>query len=113
MGILVILAASLSISGCIDFGESESTTSDSQYDDDQQSSSSSSKTSTESSSSSSSSQSSSDYCSLCGGDGTVTCYNTVTGGATCYGTGIVQGGSTEGQTCRVCGGTGEIPCPNL
>lgn len=112
ISIMAILIASLSISGCIDLGDSESTTLDSQSNDDQQSSSSSSK-STKSSSSSSSSQSSSDYCSLCGGTGTVTCYNTATGGATCYGTGIVQGGPTEGQTCRVCGGTGEIPCPNL
>jgi hypothetical protein len=106
---IVILVASLSVSGCISLDDTESTTLNDQSNDQQSTSSSSKSTSTKSSSSSS--QSSSHVCSECGGTGTVTCYNSVTGGATCYGTGIVQGGSTEGHTCRVCGGTGTIICP--
>jgi len=34
-------------------------------------------------------------CPECGGVGTVTCYNTVTGGESCEGTGIVQGGQQQ------------------
>lgn len=62
-------------------------------------------------SSSSSSSQSSNVCPECGGTGEVACYNTATGGTSCAGTGIVQGGGTSGLTCRICGGSGVITCP--
>lgn len=50
-------------------------------------------------------------CPECGGVGTVTCYNTVTGGESCEGTGIVQGGPTAGRICHICNGLGYITYP--
>lgn len=108
--LISFLVVFVSISGCINTDSSDNSANNinSNYQD------SDSKSSASASSSSSGSQStSSDDCPECGGTGTVSCYNTVTGGPTCYGTGVVQGGSTEGQVCRVCDGTGVIPCPLL
>jgi len=109
IGIISFLVIFVSISGCIDTDSSDSSTNtvsssnNQDYNDN---------TNTKSSTRTSSKSGDSGICSECGGTGRVMCYNTVTGGTTCAGTGIVQGGSTEGLTCRVCDGTGSITCPN-
>jgi DnaJ-class molecular chaperone len=105
VGIVIVLTAT---SGCISGDEDSNQASDTSYNSENTDSSLNTETQDQSSSQSSSS---SNICPECNGAGTVECYNTVTGGTTCGGTGIVQGGGTEGSTCRVCGGSGTINCP--
>ncbi|MBI5681534.1 MAG: hypothetical protein HZC47_11625 [Methanobacterium sp.] len=114
IGIISFLVIFVSVSGCINTNPADNSTNTANYSSDQGtqgSTNTKSSTSSSSSKSSGSKKTSSTVCPQCNGYGTVTCYNTVTGGETCDGTGIVQGGSTAGQTCRVCGGTGSITCP--
>lgn len=114
IGIISFLVIFVGISGCIDTGSDDKSTNSTVNSNNQVSKDTTSSKSTSSSSaskSSSSKSSSSSICPECDGKGVVECYNAVTGSATCDGTGIVQGGSTAGQTCRICGGTGQITCP--
>ena len=105
VGILVLLTAA---SGCISGGGDTGQSSDSSDVGDATDSSVNTPTQGDGSSQS---IDGSDVCTECGGTGVVSCYNTVTGGESCAGTGIVTGGSTEGSICRICEGTGQITCP--
>jgi len=100
---MLMLVGLVSTCGCISDSVDMGVNDSSSDEDNSQSS--------QSSSSSSSSSQSSNVCPECGGSGEVSCYNTVTGGTSCAGTGIVQGGGTDGLTCRICGGSGVITCP--
>lgn len=115
LSIISFLVVFISVSGCIDSTSSDNSTKNINYSTNQASQDiTSTKPSTSSSSSKSSGSKSIDstVCPQCSGTGNLDCYNTVTGGPTCYGTGIVKGGPTEGSVCRVCDGSSLITCPN-